>query len=129
LAERDEAAAWVEPVIDRLLKAKLIDDQTFAETKALVLFRQGRPPGIIRRRLGALGVGEMEIDTALAALCDDNKEMEIDAARTLVRRRRLGHFRPLEKREEFRQKDLSSMARAGFSFDVARRALAGEESD
>ena len=127
IADREAASALVDPVVIRLQNAGLLDDKAFAETKAVSLFRQGRPPSVIRRRLGLLGVGEGEIDAALAALSDENENMEIEAARTLVRRRRLGHFRPEEKREEFRQKDLATMARAGFSFDVAKRALAGEE--
>jgi regulatory protein len=47
-----------------------------------------------------------------------------------VRRRRLGPYRPQEERAARRQRDLGALARAGFSFDVARRALeisAGEE--
>jgi regulatory protein len=130
IADREAATSLVEPVIIRLQKAGLLDDKAFAETKAISLFRQGRPPGVIRRRLSLLGVGEAEIEAALAALQNEEGEnMEIEAARTLVRRRRLGHFRSEEKREEFRQKDLAALARAGFSFAVAKRALAGSEEE
>jgi regulatory protein len=47
-----------------------------------------------------------------------------------VRKRRLGPFRSAETRDEHRHKDLASLARQGFSFDIAKRALGpGESSD
>jgi len=48
---------------------------------------------------------------------------ELEAARAYARKRRLGAYRSPEKRAEYRQKDLASLARQGFSFDIAKQAL------
>jgi len=46
-----------------------------------------------------------------------------------VRRRKLGPYRAPEAREARYQKDLGALGRAGFSFDLAKRALASTEDD
>jgi regulatory protein len=54
---------------------------------------------------------------------DEGGASELAAACALVRRRRLGPYRAPGKRVDCRQKDLASLARAGFSLALARRVL------
>ena len=56
-------------------------------------------------------------------LGDDTAKTELDAATRYIRRRRLGHYRTKGKAEDFYEKDLAALARAGFSYDVAKKAL------
>ena len=48
------------------------------------------------------------------------------AAHALARRRKLGPYRPGE-RSAYREKDLAALARAGFSFGIAREVIDGEK--
>ncbi len=48
------------------------------------------------------------------------------AALAHARRRRLGPCRPPAARKSMREKDLASLARAGFAYDVARRVVEAE---
>ena len=58
---------------------------------------------------------------------DDEGDPELEAARAYARRRRLGPWRTKpDDSWERRQKELASMARAGFSFGVAKQALEEE---
>jgi regulatory protein len=66
----------------------------------------------------------------MAARRQAEPDAELEAARAYVRKRRLGPHRSPEKRAEYRQKDLASVARQGFSFDIAKKALGpGQGSD
>jgi regulatory protein len=69
------------------------------------------------------GVAPDDIDGALAALAETAGNTDFTAAVNLARRRRLGPYRPLAARAEMREKDLAALARAGFSYDIARRVV------
>jgi len=131
LGEIDAAAASlrVDALIERYLAAGLLDDQRFASAHAEALQRRGTSRHRIRQRLAAKGVAREVAREALAGLGDAHETSELAAACALVRRRRLGPFRAPGTREANRSKDLASLARAGFSLDIARRALSARDPD
>jgi regulatory protein len=47
----------------------------------------------------------------------------------LARRRRLGPYRLTEARKDHRLRDLATMARAGFAYDVARKVVDAASPD
>jgi len=105
-----EGAAAVEEVVAKLRRLGYLDDAELARQRASALSRRGKSLRAIRADLARRGIRAEGADAALAALSHD----ELDAARTLVRRRRLGRDP---------KRDLAKLARAGFTYDVARRAL------
>lgn len=118
-----EAERLVDEIIERYQASGLIDDARYAESLARGLRGRGASRRGIQHKLRARGVSAEAIDAALAAAGRDSDDAELDAARAFVRRRRLGPHRPPDKRAERYQRDLAALARAGFSFDTARRAL------
>ena len=53
-------------------------------------------------------------------------EQEFDPfqnALKLAKKKRIGPFRALEMRSEFRQKDMAVLARAGFDYDVVKKVM------
>lgn len=122
--EREEAAGWIEPVIEKFKRLGYLDDVAFAETKAVSLRRRGDSARKIRITLSQKGVDAELIDHALDAHDQTvDGDPELIAAARLAQRRRLGPMRPAEEREERRTKDLAAMARAGFSHRISRRVL------
>ena len=119
----------LEQVISRLTRTGLLNDTAFAETKARNLSRRGGSRHQIAAKLAASGVPQAQRASAIATLESDTPTAEYDAAVAYAtRRRRLGAFRTTpDESPERRRKDLGAMARAGFAFDLARRALKGEE--
>jgi SOS response regulatory protein OraA/RecX len=108
-----EARALIERVVARVEGAGYVDDARLAAERRGALQRQGRSRRMIRAKLlqKRLPPALVERETAFDA------EAELEAAQTHVRRKRLG------KVPEKRRADLASLVRAGFSPDVARRAL------
>lgn len=117
-----EGIDWIEELLNKLEEAKLINDALYAEGRASSLHRKGSSIKVIRLKLMEKGLSEENITHALDALAEETQStnLERDAAIALARRRRLGPWRDPEKREDLKQKDLAAMARAGFSYDLAR---------
>ena len=121
-----EGAALVDAIVARFEQNGLLDDQTYAEARARSLHRRGASTRMIRAGLRQKGVADDAIDRALAALAEDTEDPELAAAVALARRRRLGPHRPAAQRESHRERDLATLARAGFSYDIARRVIEAE---
>ena len=118
-----EGAAWIEDLIERYQRVGLLNDTAYAEARATDLLRRGTPLKGVRFKLMQKGVGADDIDDALAAATEDMPEPNLAAAVALAKRRRLGPFAPPGKRDERRDKDLATLARAGFDYDTARRVI------
>lgn len=114
-----EAAATL---LERFSANGLLDDAAFATHRAARLSRAGRSRRAIAADLAHKGVAQ---ETARAALPTD-ATAELTSAVTLTRKRRLGPFardpETAEGHDAFRRA-LGVLARAGFSHDVASRAL------
>ena len=128
--DADAGAAFVRALVQRLQGAGILDDRRYAEGKAESLRRRGGSARAIRAALAAKGVAREEVETALSSADEGGAAGEADlaAARRLARRRRIGPWRPSD-RAAHRLKDLAALGRAGFSYDVARRAIDGEAEE
>lgn len=118
----DTGALWIEELLDKLEKSHFIDDQAYSDMRAASLHRKGTSKRVITLKLKEKGLSEHHISKALEHLRLENESenLERDAAINLAKRRRLGPWRPPEKRFDMKDKDLSTLARAGFSYDLAR---------
>ena len=126
----DEGQALVDDMIARFQRSGLLDDEAYATARAASLHRRGNASRTIRGKLKQKGLGDDVIDLALSALGDDDDDPERTAAIRFARRRRLGPFRVRQPAIEVREKHLAAMARAGFSYDIAKLIIdAGNEDD
>ena len=119
----------VDALIERYAASGLIDDKRYAEHKAVRLARGGASRFQIRGKLMQKGVERDEIAGAIASLDNDAENSELAAACALIRKRRLGPYRAAPERIKFRDKDLATLARAGFRLDLARRLLRAKDRD
>ena len=129
--DRAEGSAQVESLIRRFARSGLVDDAAYARARAASLARRGASARLIRAKLAEKGVGPDAVAAALAALADDGGDAELRAAVNLARRRRLGPFRATKGRpaKGEREKALAALARAGFSYDVAKRVIDAADAD
>ncbi len=119
----DQAVAWIEAVIQNLTEKRFIDDRRFIENRIYHLSQQGKSRQTIMLKLKQAGVETTDIDSYF-----DEMPTELDKARQIVRKKKLGYWRGAEA-AAFYQKDLAKLARLGFSFDVAKTALSDAEND
>ena len=123
----EEAEKWLDALIEKFERLGYLDDTAFAQMRARGLHARGTPLVGIKFKLKQQGVGEDDIEAALAHLEDENetRNLDWDAAVKLARRRRLGPYRTEdpEARKERREKDMGALARAGFGYDIAQRIV------
>lgn len=126
-----EGAEWVDELIQKLDGTLFLNDTAYAEARALSLHRRGNSPKLIHLKLREKGVSEADIAFALERLKEelDQTDLERSAAISLAKRRRLGPWRLPEKRELMKDKDLAALARAGFSYDLAREIIEADDLD
>jgi regulatory protein len=115
--------AHIEALLDRFESSGLLNDAVYTEGRIAALRRRGTSARGINLKLRAKGVGKELLEEKLVDADGDDEA----AAWALARRRRLGPYRSADKRADFRKKDLATFGRAGFSYDVAKRVVDGEE--
>lgn len=130
-----EGRALVDTIVLRYRDAGLIDDAAFAQARARALFARGTAVRGIVLRLRRKGVSDDDIAAAIAGLDPDAngnadiRTLDRDAARALARRRRLGPWRRGPTDDGTRARDLAALARAGFSYGIAREVIDEADDD
>ena len=121
--DKQTAFVWVENVLSEFERLHYLDDARYAEIKVRGYLTSGKPERYIKIKLKQKGIAENIIDSVLSEQdCDP-----FDMAMNLARKKKIGPFRPTkEERKEFRQKDMGTLVRAGFDYDVVCDVLAYE---
>lgn len=124
--EPEDGQRAIDEVIAKLRRLGYLDDARYAASRSRSLRKRGKSRRAVRTALAAQGVASETIDAIFA---DEEENAELEAARALVKRRRLGPYRPEPERHAEREKDLARLARAGFSYAIAIRALEDDFAD
>ena len=133
-AEPDHISKAIDDVIRDCVDKGYVNDQLYAEQKAISLRRQGRSRRRIEKTLAGKGLDQHVIKAVFA---DDENAYDVAnewrAALIHARRRRLGPYASEKDRqadpEKLRQRHLASFARAGFSLSVAKEILALDQPE
>ena len=120
---------WVNEIIEKFLANKLLDDIRYAETKCLSVHRKGGSKQTIRKKLQEKGIAPDIIEQTFTLLDQYSIDPELIAAAITARRRRLGPYRSRGRRNNFRERDLASLARAGFNYSIASWVIDVETID
>ncbi len=114
---------WIEEIIRKLKTIGIIDDRDFADRKAIIFNNQGNSKLMIRKKLENKGVEKKLIDESIKNLEENIIDPDLTAAFRFLERRKMGPYRHPNNRSEYRDRDLRSMARAGFAYSVAKQVL------
>ena len=111
-----EHQQWIENVVEKMIQMGYVDDARYAENAVRRWSEQGKSAFMIRQKLQAERIDSELIEQTL----ENNTQNDLDRARVFARKRNLGHTY---------EKDLEKLARAGFSYDIAKKVLTQEETD
>lgn len=126
-ADQDRAAclAMLERMIVKFQSLGLLDDETYTQAAVATLRRRGLSERAILSRMQAKNVPAENVRAALRRYNAENSmkddESEMAAALRLAKKKRVGPYagdKPCD-----RNKALAAFARAGFSFEIARKIL------
>lgn len=116
---RDDCAAMVEALIEKFVRAGLLNDADYARAAVATLRRRGESTRAIEARLRAKGLPSEEIRKNLQA--EDGEDTEFLAALRFARRRRIGPFSTGKPKDP--DKQMAAFARAGHAYEVAAKVL------
>jgi len=122
---QNELRVAIDSIVDKHKKSGVLNDVAYAEMKTASLRRAGRSARAIKVKLSRRGIAVPLIERSLEQSAEgmDAEAVELKAAMALARRRRLGPFRTKDGGPEAARKDLAALARAGFSFAIAKQVL------
>jgi len=107
----------IQIIIEKLEKLNLINDQVFVESKIQSLQYQAKSQNYIKQYLLQKGIDKQLIEEQISLFYKNNKNLEKENALKFAKKRNL-----LDKDQDY-QKKLSKLARAGFSYDIAKEIL------
>ena len=107
----------IQIIIEKLEKLHLINDQVFVESKIQSLQYQAKSKNYIKQYLLQKGIDKQTIEEQISIFYKNNKNLEKKNALKFAKKRNL-----LDNDQDY-QKKLSKMARAGFSYDIAKEIL------
>ena len=116
----EQAYLWIDEIIEECSSKNFVNDERYAEYKINSYLRAGKPKRYIEQKLQLKGIKEKTI----AQVFSETEYNEVDVAFNFAKKKRIGPYRESEeKQNEFYQKDLATLVRAGFSFDIAKDVL------
>ncbi len=107
----------IKPIIKKLENLNLINDKLFTESKIQNLQYQSKSKHYIKQYLIQKGVNKELVSEQISAFYLNNENLEKENALKFAKKRNL-----FDNKIDY-QKKLSRMARAGFSYDVAKEIL------
>jgi regulatory protein len=130
----EQMEAWlssIEVLLDRLQRSGLLDDARYAQSTAESLLRRGQSLKKVQLKLRSKGLNPDQIAEGLKVVraLNDGREPDGAAALAYARRRRIGPYRRAPADEAKRRKELAALARAGFSYGLARKVVEAESAD
>lgn len=122
---KQEAYGWAEEVLSEFERLHYLDDSRYAEIKVRSYLNSGKPARYIETKLKAKGINAAEI----AEILVEQEYNPLEMALKLAKRKKIGPYRAAESRREFRQKDMATLVRAGFDYDVVCEVLNREAEE
>ena len=113
----------IDAVISTLEDQKLISDKYYSYAKTKDLLRRGYSLNKIRYSLIARGIDEKYIKASISKIKENESDPDFFSAIKICKRRRIGPCRNENNRPLFYKKDISILARSGFSYEISKKIL------
>ena len=129
ISSKKETFNLIDTVISSLEEQKLLSDKYYSDAKSKAFFRRGYSLKKIRFNLIKKGINEKYIKDSILKIKEDEVDPDFFSAIKACKKRRIGPSREESNRPLFYKKDISILARAGFSYDVSKKVLELSKDD
>ena len=115
-----EAYGWIEDLLEDFAKKNYVSDERYGVLKVRDYIESNKPVRYIKNKLKTKGIDEKTID----ALIENENIDEAQMALNFAKKKKIGPFRENEDAAaQNRQKDMATLLRAGFEYDVVCNVL------
>ena len=123
ISNKKEMFNLIDEVISSLVDQKLLSDRYYSDAKSKAFLRKGYSLNKIRYSLIKKGIDEKYIKDSISKIKDNESDPDFFSAIKLCKRRRIGPSRDESNRRLFYKKDMSILARSGFSYELSKKVL------
>ena len=122
-SNKKEIFNLIDSVISSLVNQKLLSDQYYSDAKSKAFLKRGYSLNKIRYNLIKKGIDEKYIKDSISKIKENESDPDFFSAIKICKRRRIGPSREESNRTLFYKKDISILARSGFSYEISKKVL------
>ena len=123
ISSKNEIFNLIDSVISSLVDQKLLSDKYYADAKSKALLRKGYSLNKIRYNLIKKGIDAKYINASISEIKENESEPDFFSAIKVCKKRRIGPNREESNRPLFYKKDISILARSGFTYEISKKVL------
>ena len=123
ISSKKEIFNLIDSVIATLLDQKLLSDRYYSDAKSKAFLRRGYSLNKIRYNLIKKGIDQKYIKASISKIKENESDPDFFSAIKICKRRRIGPIREESNRSLFYKKDISILARSGFSYEISKKIL------
>jgi len=123
ISSKREIFDLIDSVIASLNEQKLLSDKYYSDVKSKAFLKRGYSLNKIRYSLIKKGIDEKYIKASISKIKENESEPDFFSAIKICKKRRIGPNREESNRALFYKKDISILARSGFSYEISKRVL------
>jgi regulatory protein len=122
-SNKKEIFDLIDSVITLLIDQKLLSDRYYSDAKSKAFLKRGYSLNKIRYNLIKKGIDEKYIKDSISKIKENESDPDFFSALKTCKRRRIGPCREESNRPLFYKKDISILARSGFSYEISKKVL------
>ena len=123
ISSKKEIFDLIDSIISSLVDQKLLSDKYYSDAKSKAFLRKGYSLNKIRYSLIKKGIDEKYIKASVSKIKENESDPDFFSAIKICKRRRIGPAREESNRPLFYKKDISILARSGFSYEISKKVL------
>ena len=123
ISGKREVFSLIDSVILTLSEQNLINDKHYSDIKSKSFLRRGYSLNKIRYSLIKKGIDQKYIKASLSKIKENESDPDFFSAIKMCKKRRIGPSREEGNRPLFYKKDISILARSGFTYELSKRVL------
>ena len=123
ISSKREVFNLIDSVISTLTDQKLLSDKYYSDVKSKAFLRRGYSLNKIRYNLIKKGIDQKYIKASISKIKENESDPDFFSAIKICKRRRIGPLREESNRSLFYKKDISILARSGFSYEISKKVL------
>ena len=123
MSSKKEFFNLVDAVISTLEKQNILSDELYSDSRSKSFLRKGYSLNKIRYALTKKGIDSKYIKSSISKIKENESDPDFFSAVKICKRRRIGPVREEANRMIYYKKDISILARSGFSYEISKKIL------
>jgi len=123
ISNKREVFDLIDTVIKTLVDQKFLGDKYYSDAQSKAFLRKGYSINKIRYNLIKKGIEEKYIKASISKIKENEANPDFFSAIKMCKRRRIGPSREESNRPLFYKKDISILARSGFTYELSKQVL------